>query len=148
VAIDIRATGSRPATLRLLLGFGFVAALFALSDTPVGALALLPVIPIAIRIATTRVRSEGDRLRVRNVFRSFDVVRNETVGFEVEDRATFRHFRERIVAVRSNDGRSRRITATAHAYRKFVSRTPRIGARNEADTICADLNTWLAEGGA
>ncbi len=139
-----QAPGTRSRALGLLVGFGAFASLYGISDTPQVAVAFAPVVPAAVRMAMVRVWVDGDRLRVRNFWRSYTLERTGISGFGVEDTLGGRGGRNRTVYAQLVDGGTRRLAATRRFYRAFLAFLPTEGKHNGADEICNELNAWLA----
>ena len=146
MTLDGRRPGNRTAAFGILVFGGFLAGLFAVSDTPLVALAFVPLVPVAARVAVIRAWVDGDRLHVRNFWRTYDLGRGEISHFEVIDDIDFRTSRRRMVYVCLPDRRRRAVSATKRVYRKLLAFLPKTGKRNDADEICERLNDWLRSG--
>jgi hypothetical protein len=143
VTLEVQAPGTRSGAIAVLLFFGVFAALYAVSDTPQVALVFLPAVPAAVRLAFLRLSVDGDRLRVRNFWRTHDLARSDIAGFEVHDDLESRFSRRRMVYARLGGGRRCRLSATKRPYRRRLAFLPVAGKRNHADEICEELDAWL-----
>ena len=148
IGIDIRARGSRSTAFGFVMFAGLLALFWAVSDTPQVALVWVPFAAIAIRIGAVRAWVDGDRLRVRNFWRSYDLPRQEIVRFDVNDLRWGQAQRARAVEVVVRYRRKRvRLSATLFSYFSFPFRPgPGNYKHNQADAIAADLNAWLHTG--
>jgi hypothetical protein len=147
VPFEIRAPGNRSSATALLLFGAAFALIWAISDTPQVAVVMLPLVPLAIRVAMEKSWIDADdRLHARNVFRTFTAARSEIAKFAVEDVIGGRAARKRVVDAHLLDGSTIRLAATKSFYGKLFAAVPRPGARNEADDVCAELNDWLEAG--
>ena len=146
MALDVQPKGDRSRALFLLVLAALCALFWVVSDTPQVALVFLPVIPVALRLALARAHIDGERLTGRNFWSSFELHRSEITGFDVEDQWRSRLGRQRLVYARLVTGHSQRLSATRRTYTKFPAWRPRRQKRNEADSICDQLNAWLRTG--
>jgi hypothetical protein len=144
VGIDeIAVPGARGSALGGLAVGGAIAAFFVIAHTPELAVPFALVVPIAVREAMTRVWVDGDRLRVCNFWRTYELDRADIAGFGVGDTLGGRGGRHRTVFAQLADGSTRNLSATRRFYRKFLAFLPAEGKRNEADDLCMALNAWL-----
>jgi hypothetical protein len=145
---EIRPTIAWVEAIGLLFFAGIFGGLLALSDTPQVALLFVPLVAAAVRLPMIRVRAEGDRLRVRNFWQTYDVDRAAIAGFLVDDNIDLggRNARQRTVYVSLRNQRTQRLSATKRTYYKLLAFLPQKGKRNRADDICDQLNAWLRSG--
>jgi hypothetical protein len=146
VGIDIRGRAYRISAGAVLAFAAVLASLLVLGGTPAAAIALVPLVPVAVRMALVWVHTDGDRLHVHNFWSTFELPRSGIDHFEVADLLESRAGRQRTVYAHLRGGRPRRLSATKSTYRKLLSFSPRPGARNEADDMCDALDAWLRTG--
>jgi len=134
---EVRPRFVRTKIVSIVRGAAFFASLGVIGGTPELALVFLFVIPVAVRLGMVHTWVDGDRLRVRNLWSSFDRHRSEIAGFGLGHDFGDVWGIQLAVVVSLVDGRTRRLSATA--------RLRRIGRLSSAE-ICDELNRWLQRG--